>query len=53
MEKEKNFLDNNIVKELTFVQLKAFKTETTDFDICVSGGRVLAKVGNLFLSEVS
>lgn len=38
---------------LTFVQLNAINTETTDFEICVSGGRVLANVGNSFLSDVS
>lgn len=39
--------------EPTFVQLNAVSTETIDFDICVSGGRVLANVGNSSLSDVS
>lgn len=38
---------------LTFVQLNAIKTETTDFEICVSGGRVLTNVGKSFLFDVS
>lgn len=38
---------------LTLVQLNAKSTETTDFEICVSGGRVLRNVGNSFLFDVS
>lgn len=41
------------MNELTFVQLNASNTETTDFDIWVSGGRVLANVGNSILFDVS
>jgi len=38
---------------LTLVKLNANNTEVTDFEICMSGGRVLANVGNAFLSDVS
>lgn len=33
--------------------MKVVSTEITDFEICESGGLVLAKVGNLRLSEVA
>jgi hypothetical protein len=39
--------------KLTCVQLNATRTEATDLEIWVSGGRVLAKVGNFVLSEVA
>lgn len=38
---------------LTWVQLKATRTDATDLDIWVSGGLVRAKVGNLALSDVA
>lgn len=37
----------------TCVQLNAVSTDATDLDICVSGGRVLANVGNFVLSDVA
>lgn len=38
---------------LTCVQLKAVRTDATDLEIWVSGGLVLANVGNFDLSEVA
>ena len=40
-------------KNATLCQWKAFSTEATDLEICVSGGRVRAKVGKSSLLEVS
>lgn len=42
-----------MIVRLTLVQLKAINTETTDLEIWVSGGLVLANVGNSFLLEDS
>lgn len=42
-----------MIARLTLVQLKAINTETTDLEIWVSGGLVLANVGNSFLFEDS
>lgn len=38
---------------LTFLQLSSINSETTDLEICLAGGRVLVKVGNFFLSDIS
>lgn len=38
---------------LTWVQLKAVSTDATDLDIWVSGGLVLANVGNFILFDVA
>lgn len=40
-------------KNATLCQWKAFRTEATDLEICVSGGRVRANVGKSSLLEVS
>lgn len=40
-------------KKATLCQWKAFRTEATDLEICVSGGRVRANVGKSSLLEVS
>jgi hypothetical protein len=37
----------------TLFHLKVRSSDATDFEICVSGGRVLAKVGNSVFCEVS
>ena len=40
-------------KNATLCQWKAFRTDATDLEICVSGGRVRANVGKSSLFEVS